>query len=168
MGHLATFRDGGRRGEHRGESARSTVSSRDLPRLSRAGSASVPACFCDRPTRLWCRLWCQAPIEEGGAAEFAQQSKPFGIRGLDQAAHQLAGVIALEEKRWDDALGEFLQANSGDAYNMYRMALAFEGKGDREGYVRMLRYVDGYRGVLNLNYSFVRQKTQARLAALAK
>ena len=100
------------------------------------------------------------------AAEYAKKCQRFEISGLERSGHQLAGVIALEEKRWDDALGELLQANTGDAYNMYRMALAFEGKGDHEGYVRMLRYVDEYRGVLNFNYSFVRHKARARLAAL--
>jgi len=80
-----------------------------------------------------------------------------------EGAHELAGAADLAEQNWDRALEELRQADTGDAYNMYRRALAWRGKGDEDQYRKMLRYVTEYRGVLNLRYAFVRRKAQRQL-----
>lgn len=82
-----------------------------------------------------------------------------------EGAHELAGAAALAAGEWDRALEELRQADTGDAYTMYRTALAWQGKGDREQYRKMLRYVTEYRGVLNLRYAFVRRKARRQLEA---
>jgi tetratricopeptide (TPR) repeat protein len=97
------------------------------------------------------------------AAELASKAEAFGNPFIVKLAHQLAGMIALETKDYQRAIDEFMLANNGDAYNMYRMALAFEGMGNGEKAVEMLTHVVEYRGVLNLNYAFVRHMAEAKL-----
>ena len=100
------------------------------------------------------------------AEAFRQKARKLGRPRLETLSHQLPGEIALAEKRWDEALHHLTLANPHSAGNMYRMALAFRGKGDEDGYRRMLEYVVGYRGVLNLDYALVRRDAEAALAAL--
>ena len=45
-------------------------------------------------------------------------------------AHELAGTIALRDKRFDDALAELAQGNQQDPEVVYRTALAWQGKGE--------------------------------------
>ena len=69
---------------------------------------------------------------EGDAFLRASQAKKnrFQIR----LGHEVAGMIALEKKNYDAALAHLEQANQQDPYNLYRMGLAYEGKGDeRQG-----------------------------------
>lgn len=56
----------------------------------------------------------------------ASRQNTFRIR----QAHELAGTIALKEKRYDDAIAEFGQANQQDPQVIYWTALAWQGKGD--------------------------------------
>lgn len=99
----------------------------------------------------------------GHAKDLSEKAASFGNIFITQVSHQLLGMIALETGRYDEAIDEFMKSNSGDAYNMYRMALAFEGKGDDKKMREMLTYVVEYRGVLNLNYAFVRHIAKTRL-----
>jgi tetratricopeptide (TPR) repeat protein len=43
--------------------------------------------------------------------------------------HELAGAIALQDKKFELAITELTQANQQDAYNLYRLGLAYQGKG---------------------------------------
>jgi tetratricopeptide (TPR) repeat protein len=56
----------------------------------------------------------------------AARQNSFRIR----QAHELAGTIALEEKRFDQALTELGQGNQQDPQVVYWTALAWQGKGD--------------------------------------
>jgi len=47
-------------------------------------------------------------------------------------AHELAAVIALEEKDYDTAIEELNKSNKQNPYNCYRMVLALDGKGEKE------------------------------------
>ena len=46
-------------------------------------------------------------------------------------AHELVGMIAIKEKKFDDAIAELDQANRQDPYIVYAVALAYQGKGDQ-------------------------------------
>jgi tetratricopeptide (TPR) repeat protein len=54
------------------------------------------------------------------------RQNPFRIR----QAHELTGVIALKEKKYDDAIAHLGQANQQDPQVVYWTALAWNGKGD--------------------------------------
>jgi tetratricopeptide (TPR) repeat protein len=47
-------------------------------------------------------------------------------------AHQLMGMIALEEGDYQTAIQELLQGEQRSTYNMFRLGLAYEGLGDRD------------------------------------
>jgi len=76
-------------------------------------------------------------------------------------AHELAGTIALKEKRYDDALAELDQANQQDPRVVYWTALAWQGKGDaaRAGEYAG-RAADAHLLPL-VTYAFVRQEARA-------
>ena len=88
-------------------------------------------------------------------------------------AHELAGMIALGQKRYDDAIAELQQANQQNPYNHYRIALAYAAKGDkdraRESCVRAAKF-NGlpalFNGLPGLNYAFIRTKAEKMLATL--
>ena len=80
-------------------------------------------------------------------------------------SHQLAGMIALEEKDYDKALAELQQANQQDPYNIYRMALAYEGKGDNEKATGMYKKAANFNALNNINYAFIRSKAKQIVAA---
>lgn len=46
--------------------------------------------------------------------------------------HSLNGMIALEGKEYDKAIAELQQSNQQNPYDLYRQALAYQGKGDFE------------------------------------
>ncbi len=72
-------------------------------------------------------------------------------------AHELAGQIALAGKNYDAAIAELGQANQLDPYNMYRLSLAYAGKGD-DAKARDLATRAGNDNTLtNLNLAFVRR-----------
>ena len=75
------------------------------------------------------------PVADGGL------EMPRGCLGLDDAVLDLpfepvlrfleiAGRLALAEKRWDAAIAELDQANLLNPYNRYRLSQAYAGKGD--------------------------------------
>lgn len=80
-----------------------------------------------------------------------------------QAYHQLAGMIALQEKRFDDALKELQQANQRNPRNLYRMAQAYEGKGDKENAKEMWTKAANFNEG-NYSYAFIRIKAKKKLA----
>jgi len=81
-------------------------------------------------------------------------------------AHQLAGMIALEEQDYDDALAELEQANQLNPYNRYRMALACQGKGDLEGAREHCKAAAEFNALNNINYAYVRNMAHERLASM--
>jgi tetratricopeptide (TPR) repeat protein len=93
------------------------------------------------------------------ATEYARQVSvkkvPFEVR----QQHELAGLIALAEKRHAAAVDELKQANQQDPRVIYLTALALQGAGDtqqaRTYATRAAKY-----NALNFNYAYVRGKAQ--------
>ncbi|MDP8237743.1 MAG: tetratricopeptide repeat protein [Candidatus Hatepunaea meridiana] len=86
-------------------------------------------------------------------------NNPLQIR----LSHELAGIIALEEKEYDKALEELKQASQQNPYNLYRIALAFKGKGDKEKAKKYCKQAAEYNALNNLNYAFIRNKARQLL-----
>jgi tetratricopeptide (TPR) repeat protein len=67
-------------------------------------------------------------------SEAAEYRKGAEARQNDfriREAHELAGLIAVKEKNFDQAISELEKANQQDPYVVYQIALAYAGKGDQ-------------------------------------
>ncbi len=82
-------------------------------------------------------------------------------------AHELAGMIALEEKAFDQAIEHFQQANQQNPYTFYRLALAYEGKGEMEKAKEACAKAAGFNALNNLNYAFMRKRAEQKLATIS-
>jgi tetratricopeptide (TPR) repeat protein len=81
-------------------------------------------------------------------------------RGEIQQAHELTGATALQEKQYDQALEELRQGNQQDPYTLYRIALAYQGKGDQAKAADFFRQAANQHTLPTLNYAFVRVKAK--------
>jgi len=75
-------------------------------------------------------------------------------------AHELTGIIALEEKDYDKAVAEFQQANQQNPYDLYRLCQAYQGKGDKEKAKEFCMKAAGFNSLPQLNYAFIRMKAE--------
>lgn len=94
------------------------------------------------------------------ASAAAAAGNPFQVR----FAHEIAGRIALAEKRYDDAIAELGQANPLDPYVRYRLAQAHAGKGTRADLAKAKQLAADARNdntLVNLNLALVRQEKGA-------
>jgi tetratricopeptide (TPR) repeat protein len=80
-------------------------------------------------------------------------------------AHSLRGTIALAQKQYDTATTELLQANQQNPQDLYRLSLAYEGKGDAKSAAQYRAKAAGFNSLPALPYAFVRQKAQATTTA---
>ena len=73
-------------------------------------------------------------------------------------AHELAGLIALEEKNYDLALSELQQTNQQNPQNLYRLAQSYQGKGDALRAKEFSAKAAAFHSLPQLNYAFIRNK----------
>lgn len=73
-------------------------------------------------------------------------------------AHELEGRIAIEEANYDRALEELHQANLQNPYNLYRISLAYEKKGEKDKAREYCRQAAGFNALNSLNYAYIRTK----------
>src|SRR5215510_36908 len=73
-------------------------------------------------------------------------------------AHQLLGLIALETKEYDKAVSELQQANQQNPYDLYRLSLAYQGKGDSTQAKQFAKKAAEFNSLPAINYAFVRAK----------
>jgi len=93
------------------------------------------------------------------AAEYARQvavkKVPFELR----QQHELAGLIALEEKRAAAAAQEFAQANQQDPRILYLTAIAWRDAGNAQRAATFAAKAANFNG-LSFSYGYVRSKAQ--------
>ena len=82
------------------------------------------------------------------------QKNPFQTK----QAHQLIGMIALEAKDYDNAVAELQQANQQDPYTLYRICLAYRGKGDMGKAKEFCAKAAAFNSLPQLNLAFIRKK----------
>jgi tetratricopeptide (TPR) repeat protein len=97
---------------------------------------------------------------------FRALAEKSGNPGQVRLSHELAGMVALAEKKYDRAIEELQQANQQNPYNLYRLALAYQGKGDKADAKAMCAQVETLNPLNNLNYGLVRGKASGMLASL--
>jgi tetratricopeptide (TPR) repeat protein len=79
-------------------------------------------------------------------------------------AHELAGRIALAEKDYDTAIAELQLANAQNPRNLYRLAQAYQAKGDSAKAQEYAALAAGFNSLPQFNYAFIRVKAQKMLS----
>ncbi len=74
-------------------------------------------------------------------------------------AHELAALIALEEKNYDQAIAELQQANLQNPQNLYRLSQVYQAKGDAPKAKEFSAKAAAFNSLPQLNYAFIRNKT---------
>jgi tetratricopeptide (TPR) repeat protein len=99
------------------------------------------------------------------AAEFQKLAEASRNPFQTKLAHTLNGMLALVEKDWDKAIAELQQGNLQDPYNLYRLALAYQGKGDKEKAKEFASKAADFNALPALNAAFVRTKAKKAAAS---
>ena len=94
------------------------------------------------------------------ASQYAQTIQPKNNQFLNWNSHSLNGMIALQEKNYDFAITELEKSNLQDPYNVYRLGLAYQGKGNTVKAKELFERAANFNGLNNLNYSFIRVKVK--------
>jgi tetratricopeptide (TPR) repeat protein len=91
------------------------------------------------------------------SAEYAKQVAVKNVRFEVQQQHELAGLIALAEKRGAAAVQELKASNQQDPRIMFLTAEAMRAAGDTQNAATLAAKAAKFNG-LNFNYAFVRAK----------
>jgi tetratricopeptide (TPR) repeat protein len=78
--------------------------------------------------------------------------------GRIRTAHELAGRIALEEKKFDEAADHLGQADQQDPFVLYTMATAYQGNGDAAKAKEFAKRAADANILPTLRYAFARSK----------
>jgi len=78
-------------------------------------------------------------------------------------SHELAGIVALQDKKPDEAITELEQASTQNPYNLYRLCLAYQAKGDTAKAGQWCGKAAKFNSLPLLNSAFVRSRA-AKLA----
>jgi tetratricopeptide (TPR) repeat protein len=95
------------------------------------------------------------------AEEFRKGAEASRNPGQIRQAHELAGSIALAEKKYDAALAEFEKSNLQNPYNLYRQCLAYQGKGDGSKAKEQCTKAAEFNSLPQMNYAYIRAKAKA-------
>jgi len=97
---------------------------------------------------------------EAKSEEFHKQVKAINNPNQIRLAHQLTGMIALKEQEYEQAVEELLQANQQNPYNLFRIALAYKGSGDKEKAKEYFTQAANFNALNNPNQAYIRIKAQ--------
>lgn len=92
------------------------------------------------------------------ASEFRKGAEAGKNPNQVKQSHELAGLIAMEEKNYDQAIAEFQQTNQQNPQNLYRLAWAYQSKGESERAKEFYAKVARFNSLPQVNYAFVRAK----------
>lgn len=84
------------------------------------------------------------PLARREAAEFMRITEPERNPTKNRRAHFILGMVALREKRYDDAIKEFAQGDPENIYITHQRALALEGAGRTAEAKALFREVASY------------------------
>jgi tetratricopeptide (TPR) repeat protein len=99
------------------------------------------------------------------AAEFQRLAEASRNPFQTKLAHALNGMVALAGKDWDTAVTELQQGNLQDPYNLYRLSLAYQGKGDKAKAKEFATKAADFNALPALNAAFVRTKAKKAAAS---
>ena len=95
-----------------------------------------------------------------------QEAEKRQSKNQMRLAHELNGLIALEQKDYAGAIAELKQANQQDPRVLYNIALASQASGKTDDARSYAKWAAQFNGLPFLNYAYVRVKAEKLLAAL--
>ena len=101
------------------------------------------------------------------AEAFMKGAETHGNPVQIRQAHALQGSIALQEKKYDEALQHLGQAGSQDPAALYRSCLAREAKGEHAQAKQLCTQAADFNSLPLFNYALVRTKAKAMAAKIA-
>jgi tetratricopeptide (TPR) repeat protein len=104
------------------------------------------------------------------ASEKAEQFMT-GVKAINNSnqirlAHELMGMIALEQKKADDCLSHLSEANQQNPYVFYYTAKAYELKGDKQKAKEFYDKVINFNSLPNFNTAFARYNAKTMLKGI--
>lgn len=90
--------------------------------------------------------------------------KAMGNPTQVQAAHQIMGIIALDQKHYDEAISHLTHANLQSPYVMFQFAKAYTGKKDAEKAADYYHKAADANILPTLEYAMVRKQAKEALA----
>ncbi len=104
-------------------------------------------------------------------AKAKSEAEEYG-RGADASknpnqmrnAHEIVGIVALSQKDYDTAIAELSQANAQNSQNLYRLCLAYRGKGDAAKAKESCTKAAESNTLPSLNFALVRTRAKAAAA----
>lgn len=106
------------------------------------------------------------PEAKSKTEELGRQAEAKKNRIQSWLYHELLGLIAMKEMNYDEALGEFRRSNLEEPYNLYRMSLAYQAKGDLNQAIKFCERVVNHNTLNSMSYSFVRHKARTLLSQI--
>jgi tetratricopeptide (TPR) repeat protein len=92
------------------------------------------------------------------AEEFRKGTETLKNPFQTKQAHELAGMIALEEKDYEKAIAELQQSNQQNPYDLYRLCQAYQGKNDGAKAKEFCTKAASFNSLPLLNLAFIRSK----------
>lgn len=80
-------------------------------------------------------------------------------------SHELAGMIALQEKNYDQAITELAQSNMQNPFDLYQLGEAYKGKGDADKAKDSFTKAAKFNSLPTLNYALIRSKAEKAITS---
>jgi len=116
---------------------------------------------------------CRVALKQGDMEKAKDDQKKYATQAEANQSrfqiwveHQLAGMIALQEKDYQKAITELKQSNLQNMKNLYRLALAYDGAGDKDNAKKTCEELVNYNQLNSINYGLTRHKAKKMLASL--
>lgn len=102
------------------------------------------------------------------SAQFRAGAEKKKNQNQVRLAHELEGMIALGKEEYKKAIDALQQSNLQNPYNLYRLALAYQGSGERGKAEEYAKRAAKFNSLPALNYAFVRRRAEALQSSLQK
>ena len=100
------------------------------------------------------------------AEQFMNGVKAINNSNQIRQAHELMGMIALEQKKPDDCLSHLSEANQQNPYVFYYSAQAYKLKGDKQKAKEFYDKVMNFNAIPNFNTAFARYNAKTMLKGI--
>ncbi|MEZ5358800.1 MAG: tetratricopeptide repeat protein [Candidatus Zixiibacteriota bacterium] len=103
---------------------------------------------------------------KGMAEKFSKAAQAAHTQFQIYQAYELNGLIAMAEKRYDDAIENFAAGNPLDPNIIFQLAKAYEASGDKKMAQKFYDKAADFNPLLNLRYAFIRNDARTKMASM--